>query len=143
MRKFLFTSEKFVGAIIFGFSDKDNIVLLDISGATLSDEQDRHIFTNIPGNTGTLNNIYGRQKGGKIEEILQSAPAFSDFWTAWFRNRHKDNRSKKKAEIRWNRMPAAQQAAAFNYIGKYMMNIPSGTVPKLAETYLSSEVWEN
>jgi hypothetical protein len=143
MKKYLFTSPAFVGAIIFGFNDKDNIVLLDISGAELSKEQDAFIFTNIPGNIGTLNNIYGGQKDGKIEEILQTAPIFAEFWTAWFRNRHKDNSSKKKAEIRWNRMPAMQQAAAFNYIGKYMMNIPIGTVPKLAETYLNSEVWEN
>ncbi|MDR1345958.1 MAG: hypothetical protein LBK03_04585 [Bacteroidales bacterium] len=143
MRKFQFTSKNFDGAIIYGFNDREKIVLLDISGATLSEEQERYIFMNIPGNIGTLNNIYGRQKGGKVEEILQSAPAFADFWASWFRNRHKDNSSKKKAEIRWNRMPAAQQAAAFNYIGKYMMNIPNGTVPKLAEMYLNSEVWEN
>jgi hypothetical protein len=68
-------------------------------------------------------------------------PTFADFWAAYFKNRYKDNSSKKTSEKRWNSMSKGAQLAAFNYVPNYFLQIPSGTQPKLAETYLSSEVW--
>jgi hypothetical protein len=140
MRKFIYASEKFDGVVLFGFNEQDRIVLLDVNGAALSKEQHAYLFMNIPANVDTLLHRYGRQ--GKVEEVVQAAPLFVDFWAEYFKGRHKDNSSKKKAEIKWNRMSGAQQSAAFKYIGRYMANVSFGTVPKLAETYLGSEVWE-
>ena len=68
-------------------------------------------------------------------------PTFIDFWAAYFKNRHKDNSSKKTSEKRWNNMSKSAQAAAYNYTPQYFLQIPAGTQPKLAETYLNSEVW--
>ena len=70
-------------------------------------------------------------------------PTFADFWTRYFKDRYKDNSSKRKSEQRWNRMSKGEQLAAYNHIGKYFVNIPSGTNPKYAETYLNSELWNN
>jgi hypothetical protein len=142
MRKFLYTHEKIDGQILFGFNNEtEKIVLIDVSGAALNDEQFDWVFRHIPSNIRSMKGVYGRE-GSKIEEVLQSPPSFSDFWTAYFKNRQKDNSSKKKSEIKWNKISSAQQMAAFNYIQKYMSNVPNGTVPKLAETYLNCEVWE-
>ena len=68
-------------------------------------------------------------------------PTFADFWATYFKKRYKDNSSKKTSEKRWNAMSKSAQAAAYNYIPQYFLQIPAGTQPKLAETYLSSEVW--
>jgi hypothetical protein len=68
-------------------------------------------------------------------------PSFAEFWVRYFKDRYKDNSSKKTTERRWNNMTKSAQLAAYNYIGRYFLQIPAGTQPKLAETYLNSEVW--
>jgi len=74
-----------------------------------------------------------------VTEIDQNI-TFDKFW-----NRYDDklNSSKKKTQVKWNKMPAAEQAKAFRYIGKYFASIPSGTRKKYAETYLNAELWNN
>jgi len=68
-------------------------------------------------------------------------PTFADFWAAYFKNRYKDNSSKITTEKRWSSMSKSAQLAAYNYVPKYFLQIPTGMQPKLAETYLSSKVW--
>ena len=68
-------------------------------------------------------------------------PTFTDFWATYFKKRYKDNSSKKTSEKRWNNMSKSAQLAAYNYVPQYFLQIPAGTQPKLAETYLNSEVW--
>jgi len=68
-------------------------------------------------------------------------PTFADFWAAYFKQRYKDNSSKITSEKRWNKMSKGARLAAYNYVAQYFLQIPAGTQPKLAETYLSSGVW--
>jgi hypothetical protein len=79
-------------------------------------------------------------KSVSVTELVREV-SFEEFWKRYFAGRSSDNSSKKKSEIRWNRMTKAEQLLAYNHVPRYLNKIPAGVGVKLAETYLNSEVW--
>jgi hypothetical protein len=146
MRKYIMTSKLWEGEITYVYSNKGYLMTSDFSAARFTIEQylscaKETVIYITDCDFDKWKRIMETKLNTTIIEVKETL-TFADFWAAYFKNRHKDNSSKKKAEIRWNRMTEAQRQAACNHIRKYMANIPNGTVPKLAETYLNSEVWE-
>jgi hypothetical protein len=142
MSRYALTSEKFEGEVLIGY-EEGVLASLDASQSTMNKEMLHYLWGTPPSFflEKDINKATGNSPHAKVIRLEDKPPAFADFWAKYFAGRQKDNSSKKKAEIKWNRMSGAQQSAAFKYIGRYMANVSFGTVPKLAETYLGSEVW--
>lgn len=133
------TSSAFAGEVVLEFDDAGNLIRYDASAATLSETQQRWMLHNLPKHLAHVTKVLGGSPTAKLTEIKEEI-TFDKFW-----NRYdmKVQSSKKKSQQRWNRMSKSERYKAFNYIGKYEMNIPNGVSKKYAETYLNSEVWNN
>jgi len=146
MIKYIITSEAFTGEVVLTYDEKGERPMLDVFNTNMRVDQHKWIADWIYESAINHNMLLGTLNGGntfgrcKFRQVVFE-PTFANFWAAYFKNRHKDNSSKKTAERRWNNMPKGEQLAAYNYIKQYFFQIPEGTQPKLAETYLSSEVW--
>ena len=138
VRKFLFTSDKFKGAVEFEFTDLI-LTKYDTSGAELSETQRIYFAKNLPRELADIQACLTQPKSAKFTEIVQEI-TFDSFW-----NKYDDkvNSSKKRTETKWNKMSKNEQIKAFNYIQKYFPSVPYGTRKKFAETYLNAELWNN
>ena len=141
MKEFALTSEMFEGEVLFTFSPNGFLYSFDFSKSGVSEIQQKAILQRLPRSIQNLPELIPNSTG-KITEIFQEI-TFGMFWERYFKNRYKDNSSKKKSEQRWNKMSKKERLAAYNHIGKYFNNIRQGTEPKLAETYLNAELWNN
>jgi len=137
-RTFIATAPSFTGEIEFRFN-ADGVLTGYDARAELTPGQFKALFQIFPITVSGLEKLEGINL--KIVEIKKEV-TFDDFWARWFAGRHKDNSSKIKARNKWNRMPKGEQIKAYNHIYTYMGNIPQGTPPKYAETYLNSWLWE-
>lgn len=142
MRIFKFTSGNIEGEVIITYDE--NMISIDASNAQIDDRQlsylGRAIFTNAinPDNIQSIvaYSIYN----AKIVEIVK-VPTFQEFWDRYFKDRYKDNSSKKRSEALWEKLSKVKKSDAYNYIPKYFSNLRPGVEIKLAETYLSQEIW--
>lgn len=142
MRTFKFTSNAFDGEVIVAFEGKS--FWIDAEQSTLSDTQlsflGQSIFK-LGFNPDKMSSITeGSTQGAKIVEITK-VPTFQEFWDKYFKDRYKDNSSRKRSEALWDKLSKFKKSDAFNYIPKYFSNIRPGVEIKLAETYLSQEIW--
>lgn len=138
LQKFILTSEKFKGEVLFEFTD----LLLskyDTSGAELSDEQMYFLAKMLPRELAEINNVLGSSQSAKLIEIKQEI-TFEMFWKKYD---DKVNSSRKRTLTKWNKMSKNEQLKAYNYIQKYFASVPYGTRKKYAETYLNAELWNN
>jgi len=145
MTKYIITSDAFSGEAELTYDENGEHPEFTCANSNMRQDQHKWMMEWICGmamsqkalmeatKTATAANI-------KFQQVVFE-PTFADFWAAYFKKRYKDNSSKKTSEKRWNAMSKSAQAAAYNYIPQYFLQIPAGTQPKLAETYLSSEVW--
>ena len=140
MKTILITSDKFTGAIELQYDDSDYLVKYDATGAELDEKQKVLFLKYMPRDDVQLTELLNRFSNLKSTVIVKEV-TFDDFWRAWFKDRPKDNSSKKRSELRWNKMNKREQLKAFQYIPAYMGKVKPGTEPKYAETYLNSEVW--
>ena len=140
MKRVLITSSKFTGEIELVYNDDDVLVKYDATRAELTDRQIVLFMKYLPREELALQALKERFAGMNITEV-QTEVTFDQFWKAWFKDRPKDNSSKKRSEVRWNRMTVRDQVKAYSYITTYMGKVKPGTEPKYAETYLNSEVW--
>ena len=147
MIKYIITSEAFIGEVMLTYDENGELPMIDCFNTNMRPDQHKWIMRwicerGINHNTlaGTLNAC--RLPNLKFQQVIFE-PTFTDFWELFFKNRHKDNSSKKKAELRWNKMSNSDQLSAYNYIRRYFLQIPVGTQPKHAETYLNAELWNN
>lgn len=140
MKKYLFTSEKFPGEIELHYDEKGWLTSFDIR-ASLGKNQHQWFLTVFPKDLAQLRAIVDdpTNKGVKLVEINQDV-TFEMFWNVY---NDKVNSSKIKARRAWQRMTLGNQVAAFNYISKYLANLPQGVRKKYAETYLHAELWNN
>ena len=145
MIKYIITSDAFTGEAVLTYNENGELPTVDCYSTGIRADQHRWLLRwvcemaiNHESLLGTINAC--RLPNLKFRQVTFE-PTFADFWAAYFKNRYKDNSSKKTAERRWNGMSKGAQLAAYNYVGNYFLNIPAGTQPKLAETYLNSEVW--
>ena len=140
MKTVMITSDKFAGEIELVYDDWDFLVRYDSTGAELNEKQKTLFLKYIPRDDGGLKAMKERFPMLVMTEV-EFEVTFEQFWKAYFRDRLKDNSSKKRAEVKWNRMTKRDQVKAYNYIPAYMSKIKAGTEPKYAETYLNAEVW--
>lgn len=142
MRTFKFTSDNIQGEIIITYNEKE--ISVDASAAEIDDMQlsylGRAIFANAINPDKLQSIVEGSKFNAKIIEIVKDY-SFQEFWDRYFKDRYKDNSSKKRAEALWNKLSKVKKSDAYNYIPKYFSNIRPGVEIKLAETYLSQEIW--
>ena len=136
MKTYIVTSDKFTGEIEFRYNDIGQLVGYD-NRADFAAEQHKWLLSRFPVMSGMLIQV-AAPMGGKATEIKIEL-TFEMFWKQYFAGREKDNSSRKRAEAKWDRMSKAEQSKAYAYINKYMSRITH--VPKHAETYLNSELW--
>jgi len=138
VQKYILTSDKFKGEVLFEFTD---LILskYETSGAELSEQQMIYTAKHIPRELAEAIDWFARSKSAKFTEIKQEI-TFDMFW---IRYDDKVNSSKKKTEIKWNKMRISERIKAFEYIPAYFRSIPYGTRKKYAETYLNAELWNN
>ena len=145
MIKYIITSETYSGEVILTYDENGERPSIDCHNTTMRADQHKWLHQWICKMGINHNTLAGTLNACKLANLtfkeVTFEPTFSDFWKRYFKDRYKDNSSKKKTEIRWNKMGRRSQLAAYNYIGQYFLQIPTGTEPKLAETYLNSEVW--
>ena len=147
MIKYIITSEAFTGEAVLMYDESGERPMFDGFNTGMRADQHRWLMHWICENAINHSMLVEALRACKVQNLkfqrVTFEPTFAEFWVRYFKDRHKDNSSKKTAERRWNSMPKGAQLAAYNYIGKYFLQIPAGTQPKLAETYLNSEVWDN
>lgn len=133
---FSMTADSFAGEVIFEYDDAGNLVKYDLTGATLSVQQQVFILQKQPFTIEKLQE-WQRISPVKIQEVQVT---FEKFW-----NKYDDklNSSKKKTQAKWEKMSKVDQQKAFNYLSKYFLYLPPGTRKKYAETYLNAELWNN
>ncbi|MCL2291210.1 MAG: hypothetical protein FWC34_11020 [Bacteroidetes bacterium] len=147
MIKYIITSEAFTGEALLFYDDNAERPIFNCLNTNMSAGQHKWLMCWICENAITQSALMQTLSNSKTDigslkfKQVHFEPTFVDFWTAYFKNRHKDNSSKKTAEKRWEKMTKSGQLAAYNYVPRYFLQIPAGTQTKLAETYLSSEVW--
>ena len=137
-RKFILTSDKFKGEVLFEFTDSI-LTKYDTSNAELSDKQMMYIASILPRDLSCVNVLFEHSASAKFTEIKQEI-TFEMFWNKYD---DKANSSKIKTEKKWNKMPISEQIKAYNHIQKYFSVIPFGTRKKYATTYLNDELWNN
>ena len=139
MKIYSLTSTAFEGEVIFEFDDAGNLVSFDTKGAQLSQQQQMWILKAMPRHLAHILNIMGDSKTATLTEIKQEV-TFDMFWN---RYNLKDRSSKKRTQVKWNRMSRADQVRAFNHIAKYELTLKPGVDKKYAESYLNAELWNN
>lgn len=138
MKTYIITSEQFTGELEFRYSETGQLMGHD-NRTNFSPVQHDWLLKHMPCDDAALKHLALAMRG-KITEIKVEL-TFEQFWKQYFAGRGKDNSSKKRAEVKWNRMSKGEQAKAYAYINAYMSRIAYGTLPKHAETYLNSELW--
>ena len=132
------TSTAFSGEVLFEFRN-DLLVKFDMSNAELNDKQHIILAHNLPRTLFEVDVFMSKSKNAIFIEI----PQVITFDMFWQRYDDKLNSSKKKTEVKWNKMPLSEQFKAFRFIGRYFASIPANTRKKYAETYLNAELWNN
>ena len=138
VRKFLMTSDKFKGEVVFEFTN-NLLTKYDTSSAELDDNQILWLASYFPREIAKIKDFLAPSESAKFTEIKQEI-TFEMFWKKYD---DKVNSSKKKTQTRWEKMSKNEQLKAHNYIQKYFASLPHGTRKKYAETYLNAELWNN
>jgi len=137
-RKFILTSDKFKGEVLFEFTDSI-LSKYDTSNAELSDAQMVYIASVLPKELSGVNVLFEGSASAKFTEIKQEI-TFEMFWDKY---NEKIRSSKKETLKKWSKMSKNEQRKAYNYIKKYFDSIPQGVVKMYATTYLNKELWNN
>ena len=147
MIKYIITSEAFTGEAVLTYNEAGQLPMVDCFNTNMRADQHRWLLRWICEMTINHEALIATLKVCNLPNLtfkqVTFEPTFGDFWAQYFKNRHKDNSSKRRAEIRWNRMSKGEQLSAYNHIGKYFSQINDGVQPKYAETYLNAELWNN
>ena len=130
-RKFILTSDKIKGEVVFEFTDSI-LTKYDTSSAELTDAQILFFATYLPRELYEVEAFLKRSETAKFTEIVQEI-TFEMFWNKYD---EKIRSSKKETLKRWNKMSKNEQRKAYNYIQKYFYSIPQGVVKMYATTYL-------
>ena len=136
--RYYLTSIQFEGEIEFGYCSEGYLVRYE-NHAALDNLQRAWLLRNIPIHINDLEQLGKKSKTITLTQVKQNV-SFDDFWR---RYDHKTVSSKKKALTAWQRMSEAEQIKAYNYIPRYLQNLPTGISKKYAETYLNSQLWNN
>ena len=133
------SAETYKGVVDLIYNDLGLLEKMDMSEASLTKEQQIWLLSSIPINIVTIKDINNISTKIKVTEIKLEIT----FDMAWNRYDDKQTSSKKKALIKWERMPESEKIKAYNYIPRYFNSLGSGIRKKYLETYLNSELWNN
>jgi hypothetical protein len=134
MKTFVLTNEHIPGEI-FLLEDDCGKVRCDFSKSDATAPQQTFILQHAESGMAELKRVL--TGNSKLVELLATFEMF------WRRYDDKLNSSKKRSEIKWNKMSKVEQQRAYDFIPTYFNNIPYGTRRKFAETYLNAELWNN
>jgi hypothetical protein len=137
-QKFILTSDKFKGEVIFEFTDLI-LTKYDTSSAEMTDDQVIYIAKNLPRELAEVETFLSKSQSAKFTEITAEI-TFEMFWAKYD---DKVVSSKSRTRKKWQKMPVNEQIKAYNHINKYFNSLPNGTRKKYAETYLNAEIWNN
>lgn len=137
--KYTLTSTMWSGEVIVSYNNEQLLILLDLNNAKLTEKQQIWFLQRMPRDLAALQKLVQENKTLTLTQI-QTEVSFEDFWNKYD---EKTRSSKKKAQLRWNRLSKHDQVRAYRFIDKYFQNMPSWQSKKLAESYLSSELWNN
>ena len=142
MRKFIYTSHHLEGEVVFGFEDESLLlVLFDIRGVTMTEDQRVAFLTNLPRELLQLEWLVKQKPNERFMKEIKDVPTFEQMW---LRYNHKRLSSKKKSLVIWNKMTDASKIGAFEYYKEYEKEITKqGISKKHLETYLNAELWDN
>jgi hypothetical protein len=135
MRIFEIKSDKFTGAVMLKFNDDGKFCSIDFSGSGVSYDQMVWFLRHLPKTADEIK-CYS---GTTFVEILDSV-TFDAFWNKYD---DKARSSKVKTKRVWDKMSRAEQVKAYNYIERYVRNIPPTVCKKYATTYLNDQLWNN
>ncbi|MDY0102804.1 MAG: hypothetical protein RBS07_07670 [Lentimicrobium sp.] len=138
MVRYSLTSAAFEGEVIFTFNDSGLLESFDTSGASLSEKQQVFILKELPRELCEVKRVLGGSVSARLTEIKQEV-TFEMFW-----NRYNDKRaSRKKTEMKWDRMKSAERLRAYNFIARYENSIENWRGKMYATRYLNEELWNN
>ena len=136
MRIFHLTSNVFTGYVEYQFNDLGLLDKMEIH-AELGERQQVYILKNLPREITEL------EKYSSANVIITEIKGDITFEMFWNKYDDKINSSRKRTEVKWDKMTPTDRARAFWFVSKYLSSIPSGTRKKFAETYLNAELWNN
>lgn len=134
MRVFEISCDKFTGAVVVKFNDEGHFCAIDFSGSGVSEKQMEWFLGRLPRTVDDLK-LYRFT----VAEILDSV-TFEAFWDKYD---DKARSSKVKTKRVWDKMSRTEQVKAYNYIDRYVRNIPPTVCKKYATTYLNDQMWNN
>lgn len=138
MKTFILTSARMQGEIEFRFDDAGYLHGYE-NRAVLTPDQQEWLLARLPKTLDGLKAVLTQSKGARLTEVSQEV-TFEMFWD---RYNEKTLSSKKKSMQRWDKMSQRSRQAAYSFIFNYLASLPQGVRKKYAETYLSSEIWDN
>jgi hypothetical protein len=142
MNKYVITSDKTTGEVVFTYNDKGLLIGFDFQ---LDDSESYMLLW-------TLNKLIFKWEEEFKNEVkslkirctkLTLEVTFDMFWEKYD---HKSMSSKHKTLARWKNLSKTDQIRAFNFISTYnsrRMSMVPCPAKKLAETYLNSMMWNN
>ncbi|MGI6342011.1 MAG: hypothetical protein ACOXZ9_03720 [Bacteroidales bacterium] len=133
------TSTLWQGEIIATYNSNQLLMSINLQNAELTENQHIWFLQHMPRDLAALQRYVDANKTLTLTQI-ETEVTFEDFWNKYD---EKTRSSKKKAQLRWNRLSKHDQVRAYRFIDKYFQNMPSWQSKKLAESYLSSELWNN
>lgn len=139
MMTYSLTSSAFTGEVVFQFNESGLLISYDATSANLSEKQQVFLLRNLPRELSEVKQMIANSPNAKFVQI-NTEISFEMFWD---RYNEKVRSSKKKAQLKWNRMSMTERAKAFYHIARYEGSIPNGVAKKYAETYLNAETWNN
>lgn len=139
MTKYYVSSQaSFGGYVEFIFNASGTLVFFSALEAKLDEEQLKW-FANISAVHSEFIETIKAVPKLKLQQITTEVT----FDMMWNRYDDKLSSSKKRAQIKWERMSKAEQLKAYNYVYTYVGSLAAGIRKKYLETYLNSELWNN
>jgi len=137
METYILTSKIFDGEVVISVSQEKKLQA-DFTKSSVSVDQQRFILKKMSEGLENMKLYFNTPPTDCKMELL-----VIDFEMFWNRYDDKISSSKKRAKAKWDKMSDIDRNNAYNYIPKYVMNVPYGTRKKYAETYLNCELWNN
>lgn len=140
MKKFILTSTSFTGELYFVFSESKRLVIVDLSQADLSAEQQQYILQHLPLSFDDMDTFTAPLKNMSVVKATYQV-SFDQFW-----NKYAQKRNRKRCEALWNKLSQDKQLRAYDGIDRYdrYLRALSWQRSKLdPDSYLSGERWED
>ena len=137
MNKYILTSDKFLGEIIFEFDADDRLCHFS-NRAQLDDVQWEYVMRRMPAHSSWVKENFTSD----YTTIMHAKAdlSFENFWNSYG---YKIN-GRTTCERLWKGLTEAEKIRALSYIHQYKAQVAqAGTALKYPETYLRTKCWNN